>query len=107
MTIKSMKIAAILTAALSLAAPLALGATPADAQSMYGRGMQNGYHANVIAAPVSFRDTGGSFNDRNHRPAPRDEMRMPMPHHGYRWHAGNWNWQRSHWVWAGGFYSAR
>ena len=107
MTIKSTKIAAILTAALSLAAPLALSATPADAQSMYGRGTQNGFHANVIATPISYRDNGGNFSDRNHRPAPRAETRMPMPHHGYRWHAGNWNFQRGHWMWTGGFWNAR
>jgi hypothetical protein len=114
MTINTTKLAAILTVALSLAAPLTLGATAADARTMYGNGMQGGYRANVIATPVAYHDNGGNFgggnygfSDRNHRPAPRAEMRMPMPHQGYRWHAGNWNWQRGHWAWAGGFYSAR
>lgn len=107
MTIKKTKIAAILTAALSLAAPLALSAIPADASSMYGRGTQNGYGDSHYTMPVSYHDNRGSFNDRYHRPSPRYEMRMPMPHHGYRWHSGNWNWQRGHWVWVGGFWNVR
>jgi hypothetical protein len=107
MTIKSTKIAAILTAALSLAAPLALGATSADAQSMYGRGTQNGNGDSHYTTPVSYRDNGGNFNDRNRAPAPRMEMRPAMPHFGYRWHQGNWNFQRGHWVWVSGFWNAR
>ncbi len=109
MTIKSTKIAAILTAGLSLAAPLALSASPADAASMYGRSMQNGYGDSHYTLPVSYHDNGGNFgfNDRDHRPAPRSEMRMRMPHRGYHWHAGNWNWQRGHWMWAGGYWNVR
>ena len=119
MTIKSTKLAVIVTAALSLAVPLALSATPADAASMYGSRVQYGYQDNRGAMPISnhiddrniqisFHDNyGGGFNDRNHRPAPRGEMRMPMPHRGYHWHAGNWNFQRGHWVWVGGFWNVR
>jgi len=119
MTNKSTKLAVILTAAISLAAPLALSATPADAASFHGGGMQNGYQDNRGATPASYRDNrgpvpvsyqdnnGGGFNDRNHRPAPRNEVRMPMPHRGYQWHAGNWNFQHGHWMWVGGYWNGR
>jgi hypothetical protein len=109
MTIKSTKLALILTAALSVGAPLALSTTPADAAPGHGGGMQTGYHDNGGAMPVSYRDNRGDngFSDRDHRPPQRDEMRMRMPHRGFHWHAGNWNWQRGHWVWVGGFWNAR
>jgi hypothetical protein len=94
MTIKSTKLAIMLATALSLAAPLALGTTPADAAPAHGGAMM-----------MADRDHGDAFNDR--RPAPRMEMRTHMAHRGYHWHQNHWNWEHGHRVWDGGFRNVR
>jgi hypothetical protein len=101
MSIKSIKLATILSAA------LALGTASADAAARHGE-----YTAptpsHSYTMPADFHDSDAfGFRDRYHRPAPRIEIRMRMPHRGYHWHAGNWNWQRGHWVWASGFWNFR
>ena len=106
MTNKSTKLAATLAAALALGA---LGATSADAAVRHAGYAQPAAPMQGYTMVVNYHDSGNKFgfNDRNHRPAPRMEIRMRMPHRGYHWHAGNWNWQRGHWVWVSGFWNFR
>ena len=86
MTIKS-KPAGALFAALTIAAPLALGATPASAAP---RGVEMAaYHVDVM-------------RDHGRRPPLRVEHRGPAPHGHFRWHAGAWSWRHDHWQWAPG-----
>jgi hypothetical protein len=96
MTIKS-KLAGALFAALTVAAPLALSASPADAAPM-----------RPTIAMRNDHDNGGgrmdAFHDRNHRPPMRAEHRPSMPHGHYRWRAGAWNWHGNQWTWAPGLY---
>jgi Spy/CpxP family protein refolding chaperone len=93
MTIKKTKLAAMFAAALSLAAPLALGATPADAAPHHmGGGMMGG---------TGHKD---SMHDRNHHPPMRAEHRPRQPHGHYRWRAGAWNWSHNQWSWAPGIW---
>ncbi len=87
MTIKTTKLAGALFAALTVAAPLALSATPAEAAPHRG----GGFHVDPM-------------RDRGHRPATRFERRPHQPHGHYRWRAGAWNWSRDHWVWAPGIW---
>jgi hypothetical protein len=103
MTIKKTKLAGILAAALSLAAPLAIGATPADAAPMHGG----------MTMTVAMHDTMGhgdfsrdrDYRDRDHRPPLRIEYRAPAPRGHFHWHAGGWSWGRGHWVWNPGAYA--
>lgn len=96
MTIKTKLFAAAF--ALSLAAPLALGA--AEAAPVRGGGMmQGGFH----------NDMGhlDAYHDQRHQPPARHEARPRMPHRGYHWHEGRWNWQHGQWQWFAGFWNNR
>lgn len=94
MTFKTTKLAGALFAALTVAAPLALSATPAAAAPHHddamGGGMMGG-HADVM-------------HDRGHRPPQRFEHRPRQPHGHYRWRAGAWNWNHNQWMWAPGLW---
>ena len=90
MTIKSIKLAGALFAALTVSAPLALSATPAEA-APHGGGMMG------IHQP-------DSMHDRNHRPPQRVENRPHQPRGHANWRAGKWNWSRDHWEWAPGIW---
>ena len=98
MTIKSMKLAGALFAALTVAAPLALSATPAEAAPHYngqmGGGTTGGFHNN----------RPDSMHDRNHQPPQRVEYRSHQPRGHSHWRAGQWNWSRDHWVWTQGIW---
>jgi hypothetical protein len=95
MTIKKTKLASILAAALSLAAPLAISAAPADAAPMHG-GMTMTMHDTM--------GRGDFSRDRDHRPPLRIEYRAPAPRGHFHWHAGGWAWGRGHWEWVPGGY---
>ncbi len=90
MTIKTTKLALALIGALSMAAPLALSVSPADA-APHGGGMMGGGMGHMDA-----------MHDRNHRPPMRDEHRPRQPHGHYRWRAGAWSWNHDQWVWGPG-----
>lgn len=92
MTIKSMKLAGALFAALTVAAPLALSATPAEAAPHGGGMMGSGFHQ------------VDQMHDRNHRPPLRVEYRSHQPRGHSHWRAGQWNWSRDHWVWTQGIW---
>ena len=99
MTIKSTKLAALVAAALSLAAPLAV--SPADAAPFHNTAMvmkdHDGERTNFVRVDM----------DARHAPAPRHEMRPPMPHRGFHWHLGQYRFARGHWVWVPGFWNIR
>jgi hypothetical protein len=96
MTIKKTKLAGMLAAALSVAAPLAIAASPADAAPMRGEMMMAPEHR--PAAQVD------NYRDRDHRPQLRIEYRPIAPRGHFHWHAGAWSWGRGHWVWVPGGY---
>jgi hypothetical protein len=91
---KTTKLALALIGALSIATPLALSVSPAEA-APHGGGMMGGHDHNM----------GGhmdSMHDRNHRPPTRNESRPRQPHGHYRWRAGAWSWNHDQWVWGPG-----
>jgi len=92
MKIKTTRLALALVGALSLAAPLALSATPAEA-APHGGGMMGGGMGHMDA-----------FHDRNHRPPARAEHRPRQPHGHYRWRTGAWNWDHNQWTWQPGIW---
>ena len=96
MTIKT-KITGALFAALTIAAPLALYASPADAAPAKMVQMARYDHDNFGRDPRM-----DMYHDRDHRPPLRVEYRPHQPHGHYRWHAGMWNWHGGAWVWAPG-----
>lgn len=100
MNIKS-KVTAALFAALTVAAPLALSVSPADAAPAGTIQMARHDHDN------SRRDNHGRtdmYHDRNHRPPMKPEYRPHKPHGHYHWRAGRWNWRSGMWVWAPGLW---
>lgn len=86
MTIKS-KLAGVLFAALTIAAPIALS-TAADAAPR-GATMTVAYHVDPM-------------RDRHHRPPLRVEHRPMQPRGHFHWRAGTWSWHRDHWIWMPG-----
>ena len=103
MNIKS-KLTGALFAALTIAAPLALSATSADAAPMkpimIARNDHNGHDNNF--GRDNNRGHMDAFHDRNHRPPMKVEYRPRQPHGHYRWRNGGWNWRGNQWVWAPG-----
>lgn len=96
------KITGALFAALTVAAPLALSASPADAAPMRPIMIARDDHDNF--GRDSNRGHMDAFHDRNHRPPMRVEYRPHRPHGHYRWHDGRWNWRGGAWVWAPGIW---
>jgi hypothetical protein len=107
MTIKA-KLTGALFAALTVAAPLALSASPAAAAPMNMIQIARNDHDDSGRGDNFGHDNGrghmDAFHDRNHRPPMRIEYRPHQPHGHYRWHAGQWNWHSGAWVWAPGVY---
>jgi Ni/Co efflux regulator RcnB len=108
MTIKT-KFAGALFAALTIAAPLALSATSADAAPMKPIQMARNDHDNNSGRDNNSRDNNGrghvdAFHDRNHRPPMKVEYRPRQPHGHYRWRAGAWNWSQNQWAWQPGIW---
>lgn len=85
MTIKA-KLFGAMFAAATIAAPLALTATPA------------------AAAPHHDYHHPDAMHDHGHRPPPRVEHHSRMPHGHYRWRAGEWHWSHDHWIWMPGLW---
>jgi hypothetical protein len=102
MTIKT-KLAGALFAALTIAAPLALSATPADAAPMKSIQVARNDHDNNFGRDNN-RGHMDAFHDRNHRPPMRAENRPRQPHGHYRWRAGAWNWSHNQWAWQPGIW---
>jgi len=98
MTIKKTKLAAMLAAALGVAAPLAMTASPADAAPLHGGMMMPvaEHHGPTVRVDI--------YRDRDHRPPLHVEYRPHAPHGHFRWHPGAWSWSRGHWVWVPGVY---
>src|SRR5690242_1293893 len=106
MNIKS-KLTGALFAALTIAAPLALSASPADAAPMKPIQIARNDHDNHFGRDNNFSGDNGrghmdAFHDRNHRPPMKVEHRPRQPHGHYRWRNGAWNWRGNQWVWAPG-----
>jgi hypothetical protein len=95
MTIKTTKLAGLVVAALTLAAPLAI-ASPADAAPMRGEMMMTEHHSPTMQFDA--------YRDRDHRPPLRIEYRPHTPRGHYRWHSGAWSWSHGHWAWVPGVY---
>jgi Ni/Co efflux regulator RcnB len=97
MTIKKTKLAAVLAAALSLAAPLAIAANPANAEPMRSEMMMTGAHKPMVVHSDKSRD-------RDHRTPIRVEFRPQAPRGHSHWHPGAWSRSHGHKVWIPGFY---
>jgi hypothetical protein len=92
MTYKTTKLALALIGALTVAAPMALSTTPAEA-APHGGAMMGGMNSHNDA-----------FHDRNRRPPLRAENRPRQPHGNYHWRAGAWTWNHNQWQWAPGLW---
>jgi hypothetical protein len=101
------KITGALFAALTVAAPLALSASPAEAAPSIMIARDN--HDNFGRDDNRFgRDNNrghmDAYRDRNHRPPMRVEYRPHQPYGHYRWHGGAWNWSHNQWTWSPGIW---
>lgn len=116
---KCAKLAGGLAIALSLGAPLALGATPATAagygndhgqydrsqndRGQYDRGDRDRNDRDHFRYGYDDR----AYGDRFHMPPMMFERMSYRPHHGWNYHRGHWAWGRDHWMWIGGDWSSR